>query len=397
MQRITTAISAAAISLWLGTLGGGIVGFNIGEKLALTTQAPTSSASTTPSASTDPTLEPTSTATGSDATETQPPSEPGPQGEPGADGETGVQGPTGSVGPVGPTGERGLMGLPGPMGPAGPVGQTGSTGAQGEPGPAGPTGATGPAGATGATGPMGPVGPQGPSGVAFASSPATYDPGTKTIGIDQAAFEYLSSLGYLQFNTSATASAEVGRLRWNSVDGTIDLSLGGGQVTLQVGQEMVQPVKNNTSDSLLNGRAVRISGADAGRMTVEYADAADPTKTTAVIGVLTQDIAPGEVGFVTTTGLVRDLNTAFGASGSIVYVDGMGSLTSIKPSSGAVMVIGYIVFSDTTSGSVFVNTSTTFTPGAGLPCNAGPGNTAGIFKWETAGAGDYYLSCDITP
>ncbi len=397
MQRITTAISAAAISLWLGTLGGGIVGFNIGEKLALTTQAPTSSASTTPSASTDPTLEPTSTATGSDATETQPPSEPGPQGEPGADGETGVQGPTGSVGPVGPTGERGLMGLPGPMGPAGPVGQTGSTGAQGEPGPAGPTGATGPAGATGATGPMGPVGPQGPSGVAFASSPATYDPGTKTIGIDQAAFEYLSSLGYLQFNTSATASAEVGRLRWNSVDGTIDLSLGGGQVTLQVGQEMVQPVKNNTSDTLLNGRAVRISGADAGRMTVEYADAADPTKTTAVIGVLTQDIAPGEVGFVTTTGLVRDLNTAFGASGSIVYVDGMGSLTSIKPSSGAVMVIGYIVFSDTTSGSVFVNTSTTFTPGAGLPCNAGPGNTAGIFKWETAGAGDYYLSCDITP
>jgi hypothetical protein len=241
------------------------------------------------------------------------------------------------------------------------------------------------------------VGPQGPSGVAFASSPATYDPGTKTIGIDQAAFEYLSSLGYLQFNTSATASAEVGRLRWNSVDGTIDLSLGGGQVTLQVGQEMVQPVKNNTSDTLLNGRAVRISGADAGRMTVEYADAADPTKTTAVIGVLTQDIAPGEVGFVTTTGLVRDLNTAFGASGSIVYVDGMGSLTSIKPSSGAVMVIGYIVFSDTTSGSVFVNTSTTFTPGAGLPCNAGPGNTAGIFKWETAGAGDYYLSCDITP
>lgn len=400
MQRTTMVLSAAAIALWLGTLGGGIVGFNIGEKLALTTQAPTTSASAAPSSSADPSKEPIPTASGSQIPNTQPPSASGTQGGPGATGEAGPQGATGSSGPVGPTGERGLMGLPGPMGPAGPIGQTGATGAQGEPGPAGPTGATGPsgpAGGTGAIGPMGPVGPQGPSGVALASSPATYDPGTKTIGIDQAAFEYLSSLGYLQFNTSATASAEVGRLRWNSVDGTLDLNLGGGRVTLQVGQEIVQPVKNNTSDTLLNGRAVRISGADAGRMTVEYANAADPTKTTAVIGVLTQDIAPGEVGFVTTTGLVRDLNTSYGVSGSVVYVNGLGTLTSIKPSSGAVMVIGYIVFSDATSGSVFVNTSTTYTPGAGLPCNAGPDNTAGIFKWETAGAGDYYLSCDITP
>jgi hypothetical protein len=244
---------------------------------------------------------------------------------------------------------------------------------------------------------MGPVGPQGPSGVAFASSPATYDANTKTIGVDQAAFEYLSSLGYLQFNTSATASAEVGRLRWNSIDGTLDLSLGGGQVTLQVGQEMVQPVKNNTSGTLLNGRAVRITGADSGRMTIEYADAADPNKTTAIIGILTQDIGPGEVGFVTSAGLVRDIDTSFGVAGATVYVDGMGTLTSVKPNAGAVMVIGNIVFSDATSGSVFVNTSTTFTPGAGLPCFAGPNNSAGIFKWETAGVGDYYLSCDITP
>ena len=61
------------------------------------------------------------------------------------------------------------------------------------------------------------------------------------------------------------------------------------------------------------------------------------------------------------------------------------------------MVIGHIVASDATAGSIFVDTSTTFTPGAGLPCNAGPNNSPGVYKWETAGAGDYYLSCDITP
>lgn len=391
MGRISTAISAAAIALWLGTLGGGVVGFNIGEKLTTSTQVATQSALAKPDAAT---VSATPSPSESDQPEIAPPSEVNPPTE---------AGPQGEIGPIGPTGPRGERGLPGPMGPAGPIGLSGVAGAQGEvgpagpPGPAGPTGATGSVGATGATGPMGPVGPQGPSGVALASSPATYDAGSKTIGIDQSAFEYLASLGYLQFNTASTASAEVGRLRWNAVEGTLDLSLGGGQVTLQVGQEMVQPVKNNTSGTLLNGRAVRITGAELGRMTIEHADAADPNKTTAVIGVLTQDIGPGQVGFVTTTGLVRDIDTSFGAPGAAVYVDGLGTLTAVKPTSGAVMVIGYIVQSDANVGSIFVDTSTTFTPGAGLPCFAGPSNAPGIFKWETAGAGDYYLSCDITP
>jgi hypothetical protein len=215
--------------------------------------------------------------------------------------------------------------------------------------------------------------------------------------VDQSAFQYLASLGYLQFSTSAVVPGEIGRLRWNATEGTLDLSLGGGQVTLQVGQEQLLPVKNNTADTLLNGRAVRITGADSGRSTIEYADASIPAKTTAVIGVLTQDIGPGEVGFVTTQGLVHDLDTSAAAAGSVLYVNGSGQLTAVRPVSGAVMVIGYVVVSDATSGSLYVNTSSTFTPGAGLPCTGGPSNTPGVYKWETAGVGDYYLSCDITP
>jgi hypothetical protein len=244
---------------------------------------------------------------------------------------------------------------------------------------------------------MGPVGPQGPSGVALASPPATYDASSQTIGVDQSAFQYLASLGYLQFSTSATATPEIGRLRWNAIEGTLDLNLGGGQVTLQVGQEMVLPVKNNTAGTLLNGRAVRVTGAESGRSTIEYADATNPAKTTAVIGVLTQDIAPGEVGFVTIAGLVRDIDTSAAPPGSVLYVDGQGSLTVVRPNAGAVMEIGFVVVSDAQVGSLYVNTNTTSNPGPGLPCIAGPNNTAGIFKWETAGPGDYYLSCDITP
>jgi len=60
---------------------------------------------------------------------------------------------------------------PGPQGPPGPAGATGAQGPQGIAGPQGP------AGATGATG------PQGPSGVITATAPATYDAGTKAVGV----------------------------------------------------------------------------------------------------------------------------------------------------------------------------------------------------------------------
>lgn len=416
MQKFSTVLAAAAIALWFGSIGGGVVGYRIGAELPVTpvpTQSQTSSPEETPTSepTQTSTAEPTETSTPEptetstpEPTETfapEPPTEiEGPKGETGATGATGATGPRGPVGPVGPVGPQGVQGIAGPMGPAGPqgeVGPQGATGATGSTGATGATGAQGPQGPQGPVGPMGPVGPQGPSGVALASSPATYDPTTQTVGVDQSAFEYLSSLGYLQFSTSATAPAEIGRLRWNASEGTLDLSLGGGQVTLQIGQEQVLPVKNNTADTLLNGRAVRITGADGGRSTIEYADATNPAKTTGVIGVLTQDIGPGEVGYVTSQGIVRGLDTSTLTSGSQVFVDGQGVLTSTRPISGAVMEIGFVVFSDAATGSIYVNTSSTFTPGAGLPCTGGPSNTVGVYKWETAGVGDYYLSCDITP
>lgn len=363
MQRFSTVLAAAAISLWLGSIGGGVVGHRIGAELPVTpTQTQSSLSEETPSS------QPTETWTA------QPTESSTPQPS-----QTSTPEPSETSTPQPPTV------VEGPKGDTGATGATGSTGAQGPQGPQGPVG------------PMGPVGPQGPSGVALASSPATYDPTTQTVGVDQSAFEYLSSLGYLQFSTSATAPAEIGRLRWNAIEGTLDLRLGGGQVTLQIGQEQVLPVKNTTADTLLNGRAVRITGADAGRSTIEYADATNPAKTTGVIGVLTQDIGPGEVGFVTNQGLVRGLDTSALVSGSQLFVDGQGVLTTTRPISGAVMEIGFVVFSDATTGSIYVNTSSTFTPGAGLPCTGGPSNTVGVYKWETAGVGDYYLSCDITP
>lgn len=44
---------------------------------------------------------------------------------------------------------------------------------------------------------------------------------------------------YVQFDTSHSQSGAVAKMLWNDQDGTLDLGLKGGNVTLQVGQETV--------------------------------------------------------------------------------------------------------------------------------------------------------------
>lgn len=83
-------------------------------------------------------------------------------------GSTGNTGPIGPIGPIGSTGSIGPTGntgssITGNTGPIGPTGSTGSTGSIGLTGNTGPsiTGDTGPIGPTGSTGPTGTTGPIG--------------------------------------------------------------------------------------------------------------------------------------------------------------------------------------------------------------------------------------------
>jgi len=76
----------------------------------------------------------------------------------------------------------------------------------------------------------------------------------------------------IQFNTGATpiTNAE-GLLQWNATDGTLDLGMSSGAITMQIGQEMFIKVFNNTSGILLNGLAVYFSGTNGTYPTIDYA------------------------------------------------------------------------------------------------------------------------------
>lgn len=284
--------------------------------------------------------------------------------------------------------------VPGPSGASGASGSPGATGASGAPGEAGAPGqdgATGPSGAPGATGAT------GADGVCLTSagSPLTYDAATKTIGINQTGFTSLGTPTTLDFAPINLATDQASRLRWNDSDGTLNLGLKGGNVTLQIGQESVQYVRNQTGSTLLNGRAVRVVGAASDRMLIDYVDTASAATAVGVIGLLTEDIDTATNGFVTTNGLVHELNTNGWAVGTPLYVQSNGQLGPDRPASGLVVQIGYVVLQSATDGVIYVTTGQNYEPVAGAPCSVAGQTGVGTYAWANLSGRRYYLVCDL--
>ena len=183
------------------------------------------------------------------------------------------------------------------------------------------------------------------------------------------------SAGEVAFDlTLGTAEpAGVGVLRWNDTDGTLDLGLKGGNVTLQVGQEEVIRIVNKTDADLLESdfRAVRIrtvaeGGAQGQRLAVVLAQANSDINSATTIGLVTENITNNQEGFVTTIGNVNGINTTGAKSftgtedwqdGDVLYLDtdNAGYLTNIKPITPAhLIVIGYVEYAHAVNGKIYV-------------------------------------------
>jgi hypothetical protein len=234
----------------------------------------------------------------------------------------------------------------------------------------------------------------GPSGVISAASPLVYDAETKSISLDQSAISQVGSLDYLQFSLLSSATDSPGRLRWNEAAGTLNLQLRDGLATIQLGQESVQQVTNNSGVTIPNGAAVRVNGSVGTKLTVVLADNATPEGATAVIGVATQSIANGANGYITTYGLVHDINTQGWTPGAPLYLNGNGTLTTTRPINGRIVQLGFVVATSATVGSMYVNPIQNFEPIIGGQCTV-PGQTgSGTYAWHNLTGQRWIVVCD---
>jgi hypothetical protein len=177
--------------------------------------------------------------------------------------------------------------------------------------------------------------------------------------------EYEIKAGQLELDQTPTGTAGVAVMRWNDQDGTADLGLKGGNVTLQVGQEQVTRVVNKTGVNLLeaNYQAVRVDGAQGNRLKVALAQANNDANSADTLGLVTETINDNQEGFVTVSGLVRNINTTGSIQtetwldGDVLYLSGTvaGQITNVKPAAPIhTVIMGYVVRAHATQGQIYV-------------------------------------------
>jgi hypothetical protein len=182
--------------------------------------------------------------------------------------------------------------------------------------------------------------------------------------------EFGISAGYFQADLTPTGALQVGRMQWNSTDGTMDLRLLGNNVTLQIGQENVTRVVNKSGIDLLeaNYQVVRIrkvaeGGAQGQRLAVVLAQGNNENNSTEVIGLVTETINVNQEGFVTSFGEVKSINTTGSLQGE-TWVDGdilylsstvAGQLTNIRPiAPNHSVIVGYVVYAHVNNGKIYM-------------------------------------------
>lgn len=160
---------------------------------------------------------------------------------------------------------------------------------------------------------------------------------------------------FLDFDTAASAEQSEGRLHWNSEDYTLDIDTLSGS-TIQVGQETVMVVRNNTANDIPDGMAVYYTGVIGQRPTVALAIATNPL-CRYTLGITTQVISKNGLGLITVFGGVRDFDTSSLAEGSVIYVSETvaGGFQTTQPSSPNVsIVVGVVIYQHATQGSIGV-------------------------------------------
>lgn len=170
----------------------------------------------------------------------------------------------------------------------------------------------------------------------------------------------------LGLDTTANITVGIGEIAWNADEGTADLGLLGGS-TLQIGQENIRTIRNETANTIANGTLCMFDGTigNSGRIKVKPFTAGF-NEAMYLYGIATQTIASGSDGIITIEGKVRGIDTT-GASVGEVWNDedilyakpnDNGRMTNVIPADNELKLVVATVIHAHTNGTLEIR----FTP-----------------------------------
>lgn len=156
-------------------------------------------------------------------------------------------------------------------------------------------------------------------------------------------FSWWLNVPWLQLDTLFTDWHVEWRLQWNIEDWTPEIWMPWWNVNLQIWQEMLIRVYNEEEVDIINGRVVYASSATGNIKKVKLASNNIEEQCCRVVGVATENIESWKFWYITTTWLVRDIDTSWFIWWELVYLWEDWLLTNIEPSAPANKVVIWIV------------------------------------------------------
>jgi hypothetical protein len=160
----------------------------------------------------------------------------------------------------------------------------------------------------------------------------------------------------IDFDTSTSATTQVGRLAWDDGEGTLKVNLKGGNVDLDIGQENVVLCYNGSGSAMSIGDVVYIQGAQGQRPDITLASASSESSSKKTLGIVAEAIGAGNEGFVTTFGVVKGVNTFGFTEGAALWLStAAGEFTQTPPTTPDHLVfVGYCLKASSSTGRIFV-------------------------------------------
>jgi microcystin-dependent protein len=127
---------------------------------------------------------------------------------------------------------------------------------------------------------------------------------------------------------------------------------------MPIGTRSVAMVKHADNSGLAKGKVVYVVGSSGTNKTVRYALATSDATSARTFGVVSETVSGGAKGFITTQGLLENLNTIGLTEGAAIWVSPTtaGELTTTKPiAPDHLVLVGWCIRSHATTGVIFVH------------------------------------------
>lgn len=166
-------------------------------------------------------------------------------------------------------------------------------------------------------------------------------------------------INYVDFNTGLPVNPtfQTGRLYYDVDANDLQYNTVVPGASINLGQQLVVKVKNNTFASLSKGKLVRINGGLGNNPTIATASWENDANSANTLGMLMQTLAHNDFGYVLLNGVLIGVDTNTFSAGQTLYLSSSGDYTNQTPIAPKHTVrIGEVVrVGNSSVGSIFIS------------------------------------------